>query len=76
MSGWNLPPGCTIRMLDDATIGYEREPNATEVSVRELLEAAKVPDDIIDKIDDMLYQHFSNEEQLQLEQDYGDQPEY
>jgi hypothetical protein len=76
MSGWNLPPGCTTKMLDDATIGYEREPNATEVSVRELLEAAKVPDDIIDKIDDMLYQHFSNEEQLQLEQDYGDQPEY
>lgn len=39
MSGWNLPPGCTDRMVDEA-FGYSSEPRGTyRVRVNNTIEA-------------------------------------
>jgi hypothetical protein len=40
MSGWNLPPGCTDRMVDEA-FGYKREPSELAENVRALLEKSR-----------------------------------
>ena len=41
MTGWNLPPGCTDRMVDEA-FGYKREPSELSENVRALLEKSRV----------------------------------
>ena len=40
MTGWNLPDGCTDRMVDEA-FGYKREPSELSENVRALLEKSR-----------------------------------
>ncbi len=40
MTGWNLPPGCTDRMVDEA-FGCKREPSELAENVRALLEKSR-----------------------------------
>ena len=37
MTGWNLPPGCTDRMVDEA-FGCKRDPSELQENIRALLE--------------------------------------
>lgn len=46
--GWDLPPGCTHKMIEDAITGPEPYPE--EDQILEILEAAGVPSDVNDKV--------------------------
>ena len=41
MTGWNLPPGCTDRMVDEA-FGCKRDPSELQENIRALLEKSRV----------------------------------
>ncbi len=40
MTGWNLPPGCTDRMVDEA-FGCKRDPSELAENIRALLEKSR-----------------------------------
>ena len=49
MTGFNLPPGCTNQMIDEA-FGCIREPSDLAESVRALLDKARMPQHRVDLI--------------------------
>jgi hypothetical protein len=49
VTGWNLPPGCTDRMVDEA-FGYKRDPSDLSEAVRALCEKAGMPSHTIEVI--------------------------
>lgn len=50
--GWDLPPGCSQRMIDDAFGGPD--PTELQENVLTLLEKAKIPQNICDAIIELI----------------------
>lgn len=53
MTGWNLPPGVTNKMIDDA-FGGDYIPTELQENVLKLLEEAKIPQSTCDAIMEMI----------------------
>ena len=49
MTGWNLPPGCTDRMVDEA-FGSAREPSDLANAIHAVLDRAGMPQKRLDLI--------------------------
>lgn len=66
MDGWNLPPGCTDKMIDDHFGGKEPEPDGNYVVRRIDYSQHKDPDDgvMVDA------EEFTNEAEAKKECDY------
>lgn len=65
--GWDLPPGCSHRQIEDGMGGDQRDLTVLEEAVQELLEKEGLPVEVIDAVAKVLDDHYSQREPEEID---------